>query len=72
MALAPRVFTVSQDGSADFSSIYRALLQACNGDVVRVADGEYSPTTTRELFPLFVPTGGAVAGIRVGQVPDYG
>ena len=50
-------------------SVTAALAVATDGDVVQVAEGTFSPSTTGELFPLVVPDGvtleGAGAGLSV-------
>ena len=72
MFFGPRLFTVSSSGEAEYSSIYRALTDAVNGDVVVVEAGTYSSATTGEVFPLFVPAGVQLLGAGADECSIVG
>jgi Protein of unknown function (DUF1565) len=60
------LYTSASDKNAPFSSIGAALLRAVAGDTVLVGSGLYSPSATREKFPLYVPPGVSLAGAGQG------
>ncbi len=65
--LMPRLLRVSsQDKKAAYSSIQGALALAVEGDTVLVGEGRYSPSSTGEKFPLYVPPGVALVGAGTG------
>lgn len=52
--LSPRVLYVSESGG-QYGSISAAAQNASEGDQIVVASGKYSPSTTKESFPIYIP-----------------
>jgi hypothetical protein len=56
------LYVSATDATATYSSITTALRHANAGDTVVVGAGRYSPSQTREQFPLYVPPGVSLLG----------
>jgi hypothetical protein len=62
----PQVWTVDDDGPADFSSIAKAVLSVSEGDVLLVQPGSYGAFTLDKSLAILAPAGAtrpAVKGI---------
>ncbi len=56
-ATARQVWTVDDDGPADFSSITKAILSASEGDVLLVQPGTYDPFELDKSLAIIAPAG---------------
>lgn len=61
--LNPRIISVSaSDSHAAFPSISKASQSASEGDIIIVGPGTYSPKSTGETFPIYIPPGSKLIG----------
>lgn len=65
--LSPKVLYVSQDSTSKYNSISDAIKDTNPGDQIIVGPGNYSPETTNEKFPIYLPPRCQLIGLDAKQ-----